>query len=86
MEEKENKEETRENSRIKGTVAWFASEKGYGFIIGDDTTEYFIHFSDIQGDGYRELFEGQKVTFVTAKDKQGRNKATNVRIIEKPKK
>ncbi|WP_409290603.1 cold-shock protein [Peribacillus sp. SCS-37] len=47
----------------KGTVKWFNSEKGFGFIereIGDDV---FVHFSAIQSEGYKSLDEGQKVTF-----------------------
>ncbi len=74
------------NNRIKGTVSWFRSDKGFGFIIGENTTEYFVHFSDIQGDGFKELYEGQKVELTPVKDSQGRDKAMNVGIVEKPKK
>lgn len=47
-----------------GTVKWFNAEKGYGFISNDDGSgDVFVHFSAIQGTGYRTLTEGQKVTY-----------------------
>ena len=46
-----------------GTVKWFNAEKGYGFITREDGSEVFVHFSAIQGDGYKTLEEGQAVTF-----------------------
>ena len=50
----------------QGTVKWFNAEKGFGFISNDDGGEdVFVHFSAIQTDGYRQLAEGQKVTFDT---------------------
>ena len=64
----------------QGQVKWFNSEKGYGFITGDDGTDYFVHYSAIMGDGYRSLVEGARVEFDgedTAKGMQ----ATNVRAI-----
>lgn len=80
----QEKEEAKENSKIKGTAAWFAEDKGYGFIIGEDTKEYFCHFSQIQMEGFKTLYEGEKVEFEPAKDEQGRDKATNVvKIVKK---
>lgn len=67
--------------KMKGTVAWFSEAKGYGFIIGDDTKEYFCHFSAIQMEGFKFLTEGQKVEFEAAKDNQNRDKAINVKRI-----
>ena len=46
-----------------GKVKWFNDEKGYGFITREDGSDVFVHFSAIQGDGYKTLEEGQAVTF-----------------------
>ena len=52
-----------------GTVKWFNSEKGYGFISNDyGGDDVFVHFSAINADGYRSLNEGQRVTFDTVID------------------
>jgi cold shock protein len=62
-----------------GTVKWFSSEKGYGFISQEGGEDVFVHFSAIQGDGYRNLEEGQPVEFeVTSGDKGPQ--AANVRV------
>ena len=47
----------------QGTVKWFNAEKGYGFITRQDGSDVFVHFSAIQGDGYKTLEEGQAVSF-----------------------
>lgn len=48
----------------EGVVKWFSPEKGYGFITPDDGgKDLFVHFSEIQGSGYRNLEEGQRVSF-----------------------
>jgi len=46
---------------IKGTVKWFSNQKGYGFITPESGQDVFVHHSDIQGDGYKTLEEGQAV-------------------------
>ena len=46
-----------------GKVKWFNAEKGYGFITGEDGADVFVHFSAIQGDGFKTLDEGQAVTY-----------------------
>ena len=62
-----------------GTVKWFNAEKGYGFIEREDGGDVFVHFSAIQGDGFKTLNEGQKVTFETETDpKNGKLRAANV--------
>lgn len=47
----------------QGTVKWFNVEKGFGFISREDGSDVFVHFSAIQGDGFKTLEEGQAVTF-----------------------
>ncbi|MHA3225151.1 cold-shock protein [Globicatella sulfidifaciens] len=47
----------------QGTVKWFNSEKGFGFIERESADDVFVHFSAIQGDGFKSLEEGQSVTF-----------------------
>ncbi|MDP8002516.1 cold-shock protein [Limosilactobacillus fermentum] len=47
----------------KGTIKWFNDEKGYGFISREAGDDVFVHFSAIQGDGFKTLEEGQAVTF-----------------------
>ena len=47
----------------KGTVKWFNAEKGYGFITGEDGADVFVHFSAIQGEGFKSLDEGASVEF-----------------------
>ncbi|MEK0312872.1 cold shock domain-containing protein [Cohnella sp. 56] len=48
---------------MRGTVKWFNAEKGYGFISVEDGNDVFVHFSAIQGDGFKTLDEGQAVEF-----------------------
>lgn len=68
-----NKEDIMSN----GTVKWFNSTKGFGFITGEDNKDIFVHQSAIQEDGFRTLEEGQKVSYdVEASDKGDR--AVNV--------
>ena len=55
-----------------GTVKWFNSTKGFGFITNDSTgEEVFVHFSGIAGDGYKSLEDGQKVTYDTIEGNRG---------------
>ena len=62
-----------------GTVKWFSDEKGYGFITPDDgSKDLFVHYSNIDGDGFRTLTEGQKVIFEPAEGRKG-PEATRVR-------
>jgi CspA family cold shock protein len=55
----------------QGTVKWFDAKKGYGFIIQDEGPDVFVHFSAIQGAGFRTLEEGQRVSFEVTSGPKG---------------
>ncbi|WP_031077660.1 cold-shock protein [Streptomyces sp. NRRL WC-3742] len=64
-----------------GTVKWFNSEKGFGFIEQEDGgADVFAHFSNIQSNGFRELLEGQKVEFDVTQGQKG-PQAENIRPL-----
>ena len=63
-----------------GTVKWFSSEKGFGFISQESGEDVFVHFSGIEGAGYKNLEENQAVEFEVSQGPKGLQ-ATNVRII-----
>jgi len=65
---------------VNGTVKFFNEDKGYGFISREQGDDVFVHYSNIQGDGYKSLSEGQKVEFDVAPGKKG-PEAQNVRRI-----
>lgn len=65
---------------LTGKVKWFNSKKGFGFITGDNGKDYFLHYSNIEMEGYKSLNEGDKIEFkVEATDKG--EKAINVKKI-----
>ena len=68
---------------MKGIVKWFNSEKGYGFITvrQQEGKDIFVHYSDIQSEGYKTLTEGQNVEFETEESERG-VKAKNVKITD----
>ncbi len=71
-----------EANRKTGTVKWFSRVKGYGFIAPDEAgKEIFVHFSGIEGEGYRNLEEGQRVTFLVEVTPKG-PQAVSVRAVE----
>ena len=63
----------------KGTVKWFNESKGYGFITCEDGTDVFVHYSNIQCEGFKTLMEDQEVEFDVVAGNKG-NHADNVRI------
>jgi cold shock protein len=63
-----------------GTVKWFNAEKGYGFIAREGEADVFVHFSAIQGTGYRTLEEGQRVEFDVGPGRKG-EEAQNVNVV-----
>ncbi len=65
----------------KGTVKWFSNEKGYGFISSETGEDLFVHYSAIQGDGYKTLDDGAKVEFDVVPGKNGKMQADNVRVL-----
>jgi CspA family cold shock protein len=62
-----------------GTVKWFNPDKGYGFVAREDGDDLFVHFSEIQMDGFKTLQEGQEVTFDVTTGQNGKPQASNVR-------
>jgi CspA family cold shock protein len=71
----------RQGDMAEGTVKWFNATKGYGFLTPDDgSSDVFVHYSAIEGSGYRELFEGQRVDFESSAGQKG-PQATKVRAL-----
>ena len=68
----------KEATMAEGTVKWFNPEKGYGFISREDGDDIFVHFSEIQMDGYKTLDEGQRVSFEVTEGANGKLQASNV--------
>jgi cold shock protein len=65
---------------VNGTVKFFNAEKGYGFIAREGGDDIFVHFSQIEGEGYRTLQQGQKVEFEIGPGRKG-DEARNVRVV-----
>lgn len=69
-------------SKITGSVKWFNADKGYGFITPDQGgKDLFVHFSALQGDGHRSLYDGQRVSFSIESTQKGDN-AISVSAID----
>jgi CspA family cold shock protein len=69
-----------EKKMAEGTVKWFNDAKGFGFIEQDNGPDVFVHFSEIQGDGFKSLAEGDRVSFEVTQGQKGPQSA-NVRKI-----
>ena len=68
------------SDRETGTVKWFNDKKGFGFIEREDGTDVFVHFSAIEGDGFKSLREGDRVDFVVEMGQKGPAAASVRRI------
>ena len=64
----------------KGTVKWFNAEKGFGFITSEEGKDLFVHFSEIQKEGFKTLEEGQKVSFEIVEGNRGPQAANIVKL------
>ena len=65
----------------EGKVKWFNADKGYGFIEREDGEDLFVHFSEIQSEGFKTLDEGQAVSFEETTGQNGKQQASNVHVI-----
>ena len=68
------------SERVTGTVKWFSRQKGYGFIEREGGDDVFVHFSVIQGEGFRNLEEGDQVEFTIESSPKGPQAADVVRL------
>jgi CspA family cold shock protein len=68
------------SERVIGTVKWFNSGKGYGFIEREGGPDVFVHYTALQGEGFRNLEEGQRVEFSIEQGQKG-PQATNVTVL-----
>lgn len=68
------------SERITGTVKWFNSEKGYGFIAREGGADVFVHYSAIEGSGFRNLQEGEQVEFTVEQSPKGPQAANVVKL------
>ena len=74
------KEAIKMSERVLGTVKWFNGSKGYGFIEREEGEDVFVHFSAIQGEGFRNLEEGQRVEFEVEQGEKGLQAANVVAV------
>jgi CspA family cold shock protein len=68
------------SERITGTVKWFNGSKGFGFITREGGPDVFVHYSALQGDGFKNLEEGQQVEFTVEQGPKG-PQASNVVVV-----
>ena len=71
--------------RLSGKVKWFNDAKGYGFIERPDGDDVFVHYTAIQGTGFRSLSEGQEVEFEVVDGPKGKQAANVVKAVAQPK-
>lgn len=68
---------------MQGKVKWFNQEKGFGFIVGEDEKEYFVHYSQIQIDGFKTLDEGTPVSFDAVEIEKGLQAKNVFKVTDK---
>lgn len=71
------------SDRKQGTVKWFDTAKGYGFILSPEGEDVFVHYATIRGEGFKNLKEGQSVTYLQVKSEKGWQ-AQEVEISDEP--
>jgi CspA family cold shock protein len=71
------------SERVTGTVKWFRTDRGYGFIGREEGSDVFVHYSAIQGSGFKTLVEGQQVEFSVEQSPKGLQ-AANVTVLSSP--
>ena len=67
---------------LKGKVKWFNAEKGFGFIVGEDGKDIFVHFSTINQEGYKALADGDTVTYELKSTERGPQAANVSKVVE----
>jgi CspA family cold shock protein len=80
-EAEESREAEEAGEKVEGTVKWFSNPKGYGFISREGGEDVFVHYSAIQGSGFRSLSAGERVEFVVKPSDKG-PRAAQVRSLE----
>ncbi len=67
-----------------GTVKWFSEEKGYGFIFPDEgEKEVFVHYTDVEGEGFRSLAEGERVSYEPATSSRGARRREEAKVVRR---
>eukprot|EP00161_Ancyromonas_sigmoides_P019753 TRINITY_DN5616_c0_g1_i1.p1 TRINITY_DN5616_c0_g1~~TRINITY_DN5616_c0_g1_i1.p1 ORF type:complete len:110 (+),score=26.74 TRINITY_DN5616_c0_g1_i1:57-386(+) len=69
---------SRPSERLHGQVKWFNEKRGYGFVLADDGSEFFVHYSEINGVGFKTLRDGERVDFEVKTGPNGRPQCSDV--------
>ena len=70
------------DNHMRGTVRWFNTKRGYGFLTDQSGVDYFVHYSEITGEGFKKLRAGEPVKFLAGEDGQGRTIAKEVTALD----